>query len=194
MTYPVNEIFYSLQGEGFHTGRPAIFVRLSGCNLRCGFCDTDHSFHVNLSTEQVAERIKDFPVKVETVVLTGGEPTLFDLTPLVEIFHKNDLKVHIETNGTNPVNAPVDWITCSPKKQGSENSYSVDPSLFTKADEIKIVFMDKDNLEEFTSKFKTSNLFLQPCSGTNIQETVDYILSHPWWRLSLQTHKLINIR
>lgn len=194
MTYPVNEIFYSLQGEGYFTGTPAVFLRLSGCNLHCDFCDTDHSFFLPLSIPKILETILSIS-EAKVVVITGGEPTLHNLSPLVESLHSVGLRAHLETNGTRLIDSQFDWITCSPKKQGDRKLYYVDNSLYKKADEVKIVFRDDDEqLEEFVADFETRNLFLQPCSGRNIQETVDYILNHPWWRLSLQTHKLINIQ
>lgn len=192
MRYPVNEIFHSLQGEGFHTGIPAVFVRLSGCNLQCDFCDTDHTRFTVLSTEEILAEVNRYNAPI--VVITGGEPSLFNLEPLVEALHGCQRRVHVETNGTNPLTANIDWVTCSPKIHPDGN-YRYDESVARKANELKVVFTGETaKIELLADAFSTNNLFLQPCSGLNTQETIDYILSNPRWRLSLQTHKLINIR
>lgn len=179
----VNEIFYSLQGEGFWTGTPAVFVRLSGCNLKCGFCDTSHFRFSLMTPREILKKVTAFPSS--HVVLTGGEPTLQPLGELVALLHQAGKYIHIETNGTNPVDPAVDWVTCSPKKNTT--------LLIGHIDELKVVFHDIDP-ECYAPLFpRNGNLFLQPCSGGNIPQTVEYILNHPWWRLSLQTHKLIDI-
>ncbi len=184
MTYRVNEIFYSLQGEGMWTGTPAVFVRLSGCNLKCPLCDTDHSAYVTMTVDEIMSAVNENVAPI--VVLTGGEPSLQPLGPLVEAIKKTRRRVHVETNGTNDLPMSVDWITCSPKKGGEVK--------VSRIDELKIVFQGED-VEWVTERFgDVPNLFLQPCSGLNVAETVDYVLSHPHWRLSLQTHKLLDIR
>ena len=109
----VNDIFYSLQGEGHNTGRAAIFIRFSGCNLKCPFCDTDFSRYDELTDDDIIERIKDFPSRF--VVLTGGEPSLQVDTPLIDKLHAHGYEIAMETNGTHPVPAGIDWTTCSPK-------------------------------------------------------------------------------
>lgn len=192
--YPVNEIFYSLQGEGFHTGTPSVFIRFAGCNLKCAFCDTDFTKGRLMNIEEIAENISRYPAK--RVVLTGGEPTLHNLVPLCQFLHDKDYLVHIETNGTNPVVDIIDWVTCSPKKVADDEGhlkYRIDTSLFERTDELKIVYTDSDDLENFAGLFLTPNKFLQPCSMDNTVEVIDYILNNPRWRLSLQTHKYIDI-
>ncbi len=179
---PVNEIFYSLQGEGFHTGLPAVFVRLSGCNLKCDFCDTDHLSHEMMTVGEIVSRVIAYPAT--TVILTGGEPSIRPLDELVDALHASGRRVHIETNGTRPLPGSIDWVTCSPKPGGD--------TVLTRCDELKIVYTGQD-VESIAAKFDTTNLFLQPCSGENTAEVVDYIKSHPHWRLSLQTHRLIDI-
>ena len=154
----INEIFYSLQGEGFHVGTPAVFVRFSGCNLKCEFCDTRHGEGVMMSDEEILEQVCQYPCK--TVILTGGEPGLWVDEDLVAALHKAGKYVCIETNGTCVLPESIDWVTCSPKLGAS---------------------------------LKASSYFLQPCSCQNTAEVVEYIKSHPQWRLSLQTHKLIDI-
>lgn len=183
----INEIFYSLQGEGFHTGTPAVFVRFSGCNLSCAFCDTDHKNGTLLSNEAIIEQISRFPARI--VILTGGEPSLFIDKEFIDQLHEAGFRVHIETNGTHTIPGNIDWITCSPKIDCQEEKNV--PLLLQEADELKVVYR-KQNLD-ILSNFRCKVRFLQPCSGKNIPETVSYILSHPEWRLSLQTHKILDI-
>ena len=184
--YRVNEIFYSLQGEGFHMGQPAVFVRLSGCNLRCPFCDTDFSQYTEMTEQDIAvevQRLSDDPQVL--IVLTGGEPTLQADDNLIKALHSTGKKICIETNGTHPVSAGIDWITCSPK-EGSK-------VLPTRADALKIVYQNQD-VEHWANSIVAARLYLQPCSCQNTEEVVNYILQHPHWHLSLQTHKYLNIR
>ena len=179
----INEIFYSLQGEGFHTGTPAVFIRLSGCNLRCDFCDTDFTAFTPMTVEEIVAEVVKYPAK--TIILTGGEPSLQNILPLIDTLHQAGKKVHIETNGTRPLPATIDWITCSPKPGGK--------LALTRCDELKIVYTGQD-VESIAAAIYSTHRFLQPCSGLNTPAVIDYILSHPHWRLSLQTHKLLSIR
>lgn len=186
--YRVNEIFYSLQGEGMHTGTPAVFVRLSGCNLKCPFCDTDHRRAVLMSANEIIAEVKRFPAK--TVVLTGGEPLMQADAELLEAFSNAGLRVHVETNGTYPLPAPVHWVTYSPKQGGQPAIDMRDVS------ELKVVFdgRTEHELEDIYRATGCENAFLQPCSGKNVPQTIEYIMQHPHWRLSLQTHKMLDIR
>ena len=177
----INEIFYSLQGEGFHTGTPAVFVRFSGCNLKCSFCDTRHEEGILMSDEEILRAISAFPSNV--VILTGGEPSLWIDQAFIDLLHRAGKYICIETNGTKPLPKGLDWVTCSPKGT---------PLQLTHIDEVKVVYTGQD-LTEYTGLEATWH-FLQPCSCRNTKEVVEYILHHPQWRLSLQTHKLINIR
>jgi organic radical activating enzyme len=177
----VNEIFYSLQGEGFFTGTPAIFIRFSGCNLACSFCDTQHGNWIEMAHEEIIQRVNSYGAK--HVILTGGEPTLQVDNKLVDLLHNNGYFIQIETNGTNPVPDKIDWITCSPKGV---------PCKIHKVDELKIVYQGQD-VEAIASQFDAKHLMLQPCSGKNTTEVVEYVKRHPRWRMSLQTHKLIDI-
>lgn len=179
----INEIFYSLQGEGFWTGLPAVFVRLSGCNLKCDFCDTDHTSSSPMTEQQIVDLVIKYPAK--TVILTGGEPLMQPIGALVDLLHKAGKRIHIETNGTFKCPYPIDWITCSPKYK---------PVVLDRIDELKIVYQGQDVESIRKSCPETQHNFLQPCSGKNIESTIDYIKANPHWRLSLQTHKLINIR
>ena len=161
----INEIFYSLQGEGFHTGTPAVFIRFSGCNLKCSFCDTQHEEGVLMSDEEILDAVGEYPAT--TVILTGGEPSLC-----------------IETNGTRALPDNIDWVTCSPK-QGAK-------PVISRMDEVKVVYEGQDiTVYEL---LPAGHFFLQPCSCSNVAETVACVMQHPKWRLSLQTHKLIDIR
>ena len=109
----VNEIFYSLQGEGFYVGVPSVFIRLSGCNLQCSFCDTTHQSFTDMSEREIADVVAQYPA--QHVVITGGEPSLQLTALLIELLHKLDKEVAVETNGTHILPENVDWITLSPK-------------------------------------------------------------------------------
>ena len=212
----VNEIFYSLQGEGFHTGRAAVFVRLSGCNLACDFCDTDHAPFTEMSEEEIVSEVAQYPAT--WVVMTGGEPALQLTESLVNHLHAAGKEVAVETNGTRLLPANVDWVTVSPKaafvgKAGLP--------VLKKADEVKVVFGERpfpddmtcdtnenrvpvsDAEVEFDPAFGiiADHYFLQPCDTGDEHRNrditarcIDYILQHPKWRLSLQTHKMTGIR
>ena len=182
----INEVFYSLQGEGFYTGTPSVFVRFSGCNLKCPFCDTSHEQGTLMTDEQIVNEVTQYPC--HHVVLTGGEPSLFVTPELIDLLHTAGRYVCIETNGTHLLPQNIDWITCSPKEGA--------PVVLKQVDELKIVFQDQD-LEPY-STIKACHNFLQPLAQpdgtTNVSKVIAYILSHPEWRLSLQTHKLTGIR
>lgn len=180
--YKVNEIFYSLQGEGFHTGLPATFIRFSGCNLHCGFCDTRHEEGVLMTVGEILHEVTKYPAP--TVILTGGEPSLQIDAELINALHEAGKYLCIETNGTRPLPPGIDWVTCSPK-QGAT-------TVLTHVDELKVVFEGQD-MKPY-EQIPATHYFLQPCSCLNTEEVVNYVLQHPLWRLSLQTHKLINIR
>lgn len=177
----INEIFYSLQGEGYHTGTPAIFIRFSGCNLRCSFCDTSHNDGEMLTDTEIISRIGKFPCRM--VVLTGGEPGMWVDSAFVDALHEAGKYVTIETNGTFTLPENIDWITCSPKEGA--------PLKLKRADEIKVVYTGKD-VSEYLG-IPAGHYFLQPCSCENTDEVIEYIKRDPRWRLSLQTHKLIDI-
>ncbi len=181
-TYKVNEIFYSLQGEGFFSGTPAVFLRFCGCNRRCEFCDTDFASGKEITADEIVGEISRYPSR--HLVVTGGEPTLQLDSDLIKDIKAASFFIQIETNGSNPVATGVDWVTCSPKDA---------PWQIDRIDELKVVYQGQD-VEQIASLLPAPRLFLQPCSGKNTSETIEYILAHPHWRLSLQTHKLIDIR
>lgn len=193
-TYPINEIFYSLQGEGFWTGTPAVFVRFSGCNLKCPFCDTDHSSSHQMTANEIVQEVKAHPAKF--VVLTGGEPSLFVTDELVNLLHAEGIFIAIETNGTNRLNAAVDWITLSPKDTFVDRAEVSQ----TECDELKVVFTGK-NFQPKYDGIKARWKFVQPCdvgetegNSQIVAAAVQWVKNNPQWRLSLQTHKLLGIR
>ena len=183
MAYRINEIFYSLQGEGANTGMPAVFVRFSGCNLRCPFCDTDFASYREMELAEILDSIEEFPS--DFIVLTGGEPSLQIDSELIEALHEHDKVIAIETNGTHPLPTDIDWVTCSPK-EGSR-------IVLREADEVKVVYTGQD-VEQYADMIEAESYYLQPCSCENTDEVIAYCLAHPHWSLSLQTHKLIHIQ
>lgn len=190
MGYRVNEIFYSLQGEGAQTGRPAAFLRFSGCNLRCPFCDTDFRQGTDMSGDDILRQLADYPTRY--AVLTGGEPSLQVDDALVTLLHRAGYTLAIETNGTHPLPDGIDWVTVSPKEGGDV--------VLTHADELKVVYLGQE-VERYAAAIDAPLHFLQPCArevdGTvtdNREAVIEYCLRHPHWRLSLQTHKMVGIR
>lgn len=189
----VNEIFYSLQGEGRFTGTPAVFLRLSGCNLRCPFCDTDHFDGEEMSPGEILEHIAEFPSR--HLVVTGGEPSLQLDAEFVGMLHEAGWFVQVETNGTSPLPSCVDWITCSPKNA---------PIVYTHVDELKVVYRGDGNDDAFIRRLNgvvAKVRYLQPCDVGDTQlnrrilhDCIAYIKANPAWKLSLQTHKIIDIR
>ncbi len=194
--YPVNEIFHSLQGEGYNTGTASVFVRLSGCNLRCSFCDTDHLPHTMMSLPQIVDEVMRYPT-APLIVLTGGEPSLHIDDEIIKALHLTGKKIAIETNGTRQLPNGIDWITLSPKTafQGGNSL----PCVLDRCDELKVVFTGQD-LSAY-DHIKASHRFLQPCFVddedqclANMQSCINAVLNNPQWRLSLQTHRLLGIR
>lgn len=186
----INEIFYSLQGEGHHAGTPAVFVRFSGCNLKCPFCDTTHEAFTEMSEEDIVHEVSRYPAR--HIVLTGGEPTLQLTTSLIDHLHACGWYVQMETNGTHPLpeGCRVDWVTCSPKDS---------PVRLAHIDELKVVYTGQDMTAY--DDYEASVRSLQPCDTGQADEnarllkaSIDYCLTHPCWHLSLQTHKLLDIR
>jgi 7-carboxy-7-deazaguanine synthase len=197
--YRVSEIFYSIQGEGLYTGQAMTFVRMTGCNLNCSFCDTQISRHKYflLSEIHILKRVKRYPSK--HICITGGEPCLQDLEDLILILRLNGFILHLETNGTQSIPPGFDHITLSPK------NCRILFSSIKKAHSIKFLFGLKVGYEEVLEKVypyvKNKNLFIQPIylpsqeeTKKNIKACIQLVKKHPQFRLSLQTHKMIGVR
>ncbi|MDE6010939.1 MAG: 7-carboxy-7-deazaguanine synthase QueE [Muribaculaceae bacterium] len=193
----INEIFYSLQGEGRHAGEAATFVRFSGCNLRCPFCDTGHETGRPISCEEIVERVTENPARL--VVLTGGEPSLFLTDELVASLHAAGKYIAVETNGTHPLPAGIDWITLSPKTGMTEGGERI---LLPRADEIKVVNVGQPLSPYFDmpQRAEATLMYLQPCFtvdaeryAANVADTVAKVLADPRWRLSAQLHRYLSI-
>ena len=188
----VNEIFYSIQGEGANSGRPAVFVRLAGCNLKCHFCDTDFSSKKLMKESDILEEIVKIAPKCRFIVITGGEPLLQNLLKLTQLLFKNGYCTAVETNGTikKPTSWPISWLTVSPKEV---------PLIQDYGDELKVIYQQQDLSVYPTQNFR--KCYLQPVftsderqTQQNIQRTVEAVKENPKWRLSLQSHKLIGIQ
>lgn len=196
-SYKINEIFYSLQGEGYHTGTPAVFVRFAGCNLRCNFCDTEHNSGVMMSLEQIIAEVMTYP-QAPMIVLTGGEPSLFIDEEFVQHLKAHTNKyIAIETNGTNPLPAAIDWVTFSPKDKYAGGDLK--RPILTKCDELKVVYTGQPLDDYFT--IQADHYYLQPCGSNDVEadkaqtaQTINAILLDGRWRLSLQTHKILAIQ
>lgn len=193
-SWKVNEIFYSIQGEGRHTGMPAVFLRLAGCTMGCSFCDTKYAFQTGeeMNSLQVLVALAEYPCK--TVVITGGEPAEQDLPALIAALKSAGYCVHLETNGAHDCDVSrADFVCVSPKKYVSQE-------MLKKADVIKIVVGQETDLADLEKYYNYENdktqIYLQPESNLqeNIALCVKLLKKHPAARLSLQTHKLINIR
>jgi len=193
MNLNVNEIFYSLQGEGGRTGQASIFIRLAKCNLACSFCDTDFERGVKMTLEEVLNEIEDWPCR--WIVWTGGEPTLQLTDAVVAFFKERGYSQAIETNGTRRIPNGIDYITCSPKQH-----FEKVKELIPVVDELRFPIEKGDPLPDISILPETERYLLSPIFDNQqmIPENVDYCISmvreHPEWALSLQTHKLIGIR
>lgn len=215
MSYRVKEVFYSVQGEGFHAGRPAIFCRLTNCNLWtgreedrasavCQFCDTDfigtdgQNGGTFATAEDLVNHLLQFWPKTESgdthpfVVLTGGEPLLQVDQTLVDALHHQDFEIALETNGTKQPPIGIDWICVSPKANA--------PLTLTQGDELKLVFPQLENQPTDFEHLHFEHFYLQPLDTgdvrthqANVQATLNYCLKHPRWKMSLQTHKILGV-
>lgn len=204
-TYRVNNIFYSLQGEGRNTGRAAVFVRFAGCNLRCPFCDTEFDTYTEMTAEEIIAKAASLHPSSSTlpsfIVLTGGEPTLQVDEAFVDLLHNAGYEVAMESNGTRPAPQNLDWLTVSPKLTGGERTEMRDEEGWRQPDELKVIFDEHTDPETYLPAPSHAALYLQPCDTGSaernamiIQRCIDYIKQHPQWRLSLQTHKLANFK
>jgi organic radical activating enzyme len=194
---PVMEHFYTLQGEGFHQGKAAYFIRLGGCDVGCVWCDVKDSWeagkHPVRNVEDLIATVKETPAQI--VVITGGEPLMHDLTYLTEQLHKAAFRTHMETSGSSPLSGSWDWITLSPKKFKAPL-----PEVVPHASELKIVIFNKSDFawaEKWAALVSPQcKLYLQPewsKAATVTPLIIDYIKANPQWQLSLQIHKYINV-
>ena len=218
---PLVEQFHSLQGEGFHAGKSAFFIRLAGCKVGCSWCDTKHSWNEKkyplISIENIIKQIKTAREKgASFCVITGGEPLQHNLDKLCKAIQQatkgekqKSMKIHIETSGVNPISGIYDWITLSPKRHAPPKNYFLE-----NCNEIKIIINDEKDIEfalkirkEIIKKFKISSLeeksnkqnkiyYLQPAwnNKDGLSIAIDFIKSNPEWNLSLQTHKYLKIK
>lgn len=200
--YRINEIFYSLQGEGLFAGTAAVFIRFSGCNLKCPFCDTDFSAYEEMTAQEILKKVKSVDYgDCGHIIVTGGEPTLQWDKELSKLLRK-DYFVHMETNGTRELQAEVDYLTISPKGQWLGKAAEL---AIKEYDEIKIVVDEDTNVEQLSKLYEKMNtsaqLYIQPCdtgfikrNAEIINKCVEFVKMFPSWNLSLQQQKILKIR
>ena len=193
---PLMEEFYTIQGEGYHTGKAAYFIRIGGCDVGCHWCDVKESWNANLHHPTLADTIiKHAKTYSDTVVITGGEPLMWSMDYLTKKLQQNGIKTHIETSGAYPFSGSWDWFCLSPKKTKLPLT-----EVYKEADELKIIVFNKSDFkfaEEQAAKVNSNcELFLQPEWSKKEKMTeviVDYVMKNPKWKISLQTHKYLNI-
>ena len=193
---PLMEAFYTLQGEGYHKGGAAYFIRIGGCDVGCHWCDVKESWNAALHPPtHIDEIVKGAKQYSDTVVVTGGEPLMWPMEPLTNLLHSKEINIHIETSGAYPLSGNWDWFCLSPKK----NKLPI-KEAYERADELKMIIYNKDDIrfaEEQASKVGSGcKLFLQPEWSKRdviMPLLVDYVLDNPKWKVSLQTHKYLNI-
>ncbi|AFZ55071.1 7-carboxy-7-deazaguanine synthase QueE [Cyanobacterium aponinum] len=194
--YPVVEIFHSLQGEGFWAGVNAFFIRLAGCDVYCPWCDQKETWsmkkHPLFTVENLLNEINT--VETKHIIITGGEPLLHNLLPLTKILKYGGYQTHLETSGSNVFTGEFDWVTLSPKPYKKPHE-----SIYAHVDELKVVIDNENDLKWAASEAeklpKYTVKYLQPQweNPASQKLVIDYILSHSQWRMSLQTHKYLNI-
>lgn len=193
---PLMEDFYTIQGEGYHTGKAAYFIRIGGCDVGCHWCDVKESWNADLHpptlTDEIVSKARHF---ANTVVITGGEPLMWSMDYLTDALKNANLKVHIETSGAYQMSGSYDWFCLSPKKTKLPLQ-----EAYRAADELKVIVYNKHDFqfaEEQAAKVGPEcELFLQPEWSKREKVTpliVDYVMEHPRWKISLQTHKYLNI-
>ena len=194
---PLMEEFYTIQGEGFHSGKAAYFIRLGGCDVGCHWCDVKESWDAELhpltQADQIVRNAEKYPGKA--VVVTGGEPLIYNLDYLSSELHKRGIKTFIETSGAYPLSGIWDWICVSPKKFKAPR-----PDILPLAGELKVIVFNKSDFkwaEEHASHVSEAcKLYLQPEWSKAAEVTpliIDYVMQNPKWEISLQTHKYLNI-
>ncbi len=194
---PLMEEFYTIQGEGYHTGKAAYFIRLGGCDVGCHWCDVkeswDASIHPLTSVDTIVQHADQHPAK--TVVVTGGEPLIYNLDPLTKSLQERGIRTFMETSGAYPLSGHWDWICLSPKKFKAPRK-----DVLEAAGELKVIVFNKSDFqwaEEHAAKVSPScKLYLQPEWSKAAEMTpliIDYVMNNPKWEISLQTHKYLNI-
>lgn len=193
---PLMEEFYTIQGEGYHKGTAAYFIRVGGCDVGCHWCDVKESWDANIHPPTSADAIATNAAKYsDTIVVTGGEPLMWDMTPLTRKLKALGLQTHIETSGAYPLSGDWDWICLSPKKRMLPTQ-----KVLEKAHELKVIIYNKSDFD-FAEKHaqqvnKNCILYLQPEWSVRekmVPLIVDYVMKNPTWKVSLQTHKYLNI-
>ncbi len=193
---PLMEEFYTIQGEGYHKGTAAYFIRIGGCDVGCHWCDVKESWNAELHPPTSIDKIvKNAASYSDTIVITGGEPLTWDMGPLTAALRSKHLKTHIETSGAYPLTGEWDWICLSPKKIKLPVG-----NIHKEADELKVIVYNRHDLkfaEEQAEKVsRDCILYLQPEWSAREKVTpiiVDYVMKNPQWKVSLQTHKYLNI-
>ncbi len=198
---PVMEEFYSLQGEGFHTGEAAYFIRIGGCDVGCHFCDVKEAWNAAIHNPayvyDIVERVSEVPAKA--VIITGGEPMLYNLDTLCFLLKEKGIRTFLETSGTSPLSGTWDWICLSPKENAETLS-----KYYDVAGELKMIICHEDDFEraeyhaaKIIQKNPNCQLYLQPEWSVRKEITpliIEYIKQYPKWKISQQTHKYIDIR
>lgn len=193
---PLMEAFYTLQGEGYHKGSAAYFIRIGGCDVGCHWCDVKESWdaekHPPTNIESIVTEAKKYS---DTIVVTGGEPLMWDMEPLTTALNEAGLNIHIETSGAYDITGHWDWFCLSPKKNKLPTKEAA-----SRADELKVIIYNKDDFrfaeEQAQRVGKDCVLYLQPewsKRDAMMPLMVDYVLANPQWKVSLQTHKYLNI-
>lgn len=193
---PLMEAFYTIQGEGFHTGKAAYFIRVGGCDVGCHWCDVKESWNAELHPPTPVGPIVEQAARYsDTIVVTGGEPLTWNMGPLTAALRARGMKIHIETSGAYPLSGHWDWICLSPKKA----KLPLD-EVYARADELKVIVYNKHDFafaEQQAGQVRPGcHLFLQPEWSVREKVTpliVDYVMQNPKWQVSLQTHKYLNI-
>lgn len=194
---PIMEEFYTIQGEGFHSGKAAYFIRVGGCDVGCHWCDVKESWNPEIhplkEVSSVIKNAQQYPAKA--VVITGGEPLIYNMDYITQKLIKKGFQTHIETSGAYPLSGTWHWICLSPKKTMLPKE-----EVYQKANELKVIVYNQHDLvwaqEQATKVSKECKLYLQP--EWSKRETVtpliiDFVMQHPQWEISLQTHKYLNI-
>jgi 7-carboxy-7-deazaguanine synthase len=192
---PLMEAFYTIQGEGYHKGAAAYFIRVGGCDVGCHWCDVKESWHADKHPATSVDAIVELASNYQTIVVTGGEPLMWPMQPLTSALKEKGMQTHIETSGSYPLSGHWDWICLSPKKTALPLE-----GIYKEADELKIIVYNKHDLQfavdQAEKVSKNCKLFLQPEWSVRdkvVPLIVDFVMEHPQWKVSLQTHKYMNI-